>query len=129
MRRLTLAALIALAPAAALADEVGGVWKSEPGDGGKYIHVEIAPCDAGQSTLCGTIVGAFAGAKQGVVGKPIIWDMEPDGENAWSGGTIWAPDEDETYRSKMRLDGAVLVVSGCVLGGLICRGQDWTRAE
>ncbi|MEM1383882.1 MAG: DUF2147 domain-containing protein [Pseudomonadota bacterium] len=108
--------------------DASGVWQSEKKDG-KYIHVEIALCDGSESILCGTIVGAFGGASEANVGKPIIWDMEPDGENAWSGGRIWAPDEDETYRSEMELSGDILTVSGCVLGGLICRGQDWTRVR
>lgn len=114
---------------AAAAAEIGGVWKSEPGEGGKFIHVEIAPCEEAEGRLCGTIIGAFEGADEAIVGRPIIWDMEPDGEGRWSGGRIWAPDEDETYRSKMALEDDRLEVSGCILGGFICRGQDWTRVE
>ncbi|MFC3118541.1 hypothetical protein ACFOHS_11125 [Jhaorihella thermophila] len=29
----------------------------------------------------------------------------------------------------MRLNGGTLTVKGCVMGGLICRGQDWTRVK
>jgi len=53
--------------------------------------------------------------------------MVPDGANEWGDGTIWAPDDDKTYDSSMELSGNTLEVSGCVLGGIICRGQDWTR--
>jgi len=62
-----------------------------------------------------------------IVGKTIIADMVPDGANEWGDGTIWAPDDDKTYDSSMELSGNTLEVSGCVLGGIICRGQDWTR--
>ena len=53
--------------------------------------------------------------------------MDIDGGGSYSGGTIWAPDVDKKYASKMKINGATLVVSGCVAGGLICRGQDWTK--
>jgi uncharacterized protein (DUF2147 family) len=29
----------------------------------------------------------------------------------------------------MQLTGATLAVSGCVLGGLICRASEWSRVE
>ena len=59
----------------------------------------------------------------GVTGQ----DMVAETPTTWSDGTIWAPDDDKTYRSNMELQGDVLQVEGCVL--IICRGQDWTRVE
>ncbi|MCF6233358.1 MAG: DUF2147 domain-containing protein [Rhodobacteraceae bacterium] len=115
----------------ALADPVGGTWKTAPGDTGGYLHVAIGSCGA---KLCGTIRAAFD--KAGVqdanyehLGKKIIWDMNVDGEGSYSGGKIWAPDVDKTYKSKMALNGSTLEVKGCVAGGLICRGQDWQRVN
>lgn len=126
-------AAIALAAAllsgAARADGPLGVWKTQPKDDGRFLHVEIAPCADGGAALCGTAVGAFGGAKDTTVGKRIFWDMAPDGTNEWSGGTVWAADEDKTYSGKIALTGTGLEISGCVLGGLICRGQDWTRVN
>ena len=53
-----------------------------------------------------------------------------DGEGSWSSGTIWAPDRDKTYRAKMEMLSAdQMKVSGCVAGGLICRGQTWLRVK
>ncbi|MEM9012982.1 MAG: DUF2147 domain-containing protein [Pseudomonadota bacterium] len=131
MRILFLAAALML-PTAAFGQEVAGLWKSEPNDEGNYIHVEVGACPTAGLT-CGVIVGAFDGndqpANPDVVGRTIVADMEADGATEWSGGTIWAPDEDRTYSSRMELSGDVLTVKGCVLGGLICRGQDWTRLE
>ncbi|MEM6973894.1 MAG: DUF2147 domain-containing protein [Pseudomonadota bacterium] len=104
-----------------------GLWKTAV-DEGRFLHVRIAPCATGQPTLCGTIEGAFGGADTAIVGRPIIWDMRPNGPGAWEDGRVWAADEDETYRAKMAMKSAdVLELSGCILGGLICRGQDWTR--
>ena len=131
MRTFLIASALCLATSPVLASDVFGVWKSEPNDEGAFIHVEIKPCANNANKVCGTIIKQV-NSKSGrnVVGKPIIWDMVPDGKNEWDDGTIWAPDDDETYSSTMELKSAnVLEVSGCVMGGLICRGQDWTRVK
>lgn len=128
MRKLILAAAIAM-PFAAHAGDPSGVWKTEPNDEGSYLKVEIGPCG---EKLCGVILGGFRAdgsenADYEHKGRDMIVDMVADGENEWEDGTIWAPDDDETYDAKMELDGDVLRVEGCVL--FICRGQDWTRAN
>jgi uncharacterized protein (DUF2147 family) len=63
-----------------------------------------------------------------VTGRVIIRDMAESG-GRWSGGTVWAPDEDRTYRARLTLQANGLRVEGCVLGGIICRGQTWTRID
>jgi len=92
--------------------------------------VKIAACG---NKICGTIAKAFDASGKEIasqnVGKRMIWDMVPKGEGYYSGGKIWAPDRDKTYKSKMQLNGNRLKVSGCVLGGMICRGQTWTRVQ
>ncbi len=126
------AAALSVLSSAALADPVDGLWKTEPGDEGNYLHVSIQPCG---SATCGTIDSAFDSAgNQSLnyehLGKQMIWDMTPEGDGAYGGGKIWAPDRDKTYSSKMQLDGQnTLTVKGCVAGGLVCRGQTWTRVQ
>lgn len=123
MRFFVAAACMAIATAgAALAEQATGIWKTEPGDSGAYLHVDIAPCG---EKLCGTIVKVVASDDQSSLGKLIIWDMTAKGDGSYSGGKIWAPDTDKTYRSKMSLNEDALKVSGCV--GPICRGQVWAR--
>ncbi len=122
---------MALATPALAADPADGVWQTAPGKDGGYLFVTIKDCGP---NICGTITGAVdkegkKDPKYEHMGKPIIKDMSPDGTGYYSGGTIWAPDEDKTYVSKMYLKGDVLTVKGCVLGGLICRGQDWKRVK
>ncbi|WP_170422755.1 DUF2147 domain-containing protein [Ruegeria arenilitoris] len=133
MKKLTLvAAFAAMTAGSAAADPVDGLWKTQPGDTGGYLHVSIAECG---SAICGTIDSAFDGQGNQQLsyenlGKQIIWDMVPDGGGSYSGGKIWAPDRDKTYSSKMTLDSQnKLTVKGCVAGGLVCRGQDWTRVQ
>jgi uncharacterized protein (DUF2147 family) len=124
-----LAAAAILWASAAPAADVFGIWQTEKTDDGRYLHVEVHPCAGDAGKVCGTIVGAFGGASEANVGKPVIWDMTPDGPNAWDDGKVWKADEDKVYASKMALEGEVLEVSGCVLAGMICKSQDWSRAQ
>ena len=110
---------------------LAGTWRTAEGDDGGYLHVAIAPCGA---AVCGTIAKAFdangnPSTSYEHLGKRLLWDMKADGGDAYSGGNIWAPDADKTYKSKMSLSGDTLTVKGCVAGGMICRGQDWTRLK
>lgn len=126
----TAAALIAaLTCASAASADPSGLWKTQTNDEGSYLVVEIKPC---ADKMCGVIVGARNKAgdsdpNYGHLGRNIISDMVPDGENKWDDGEIWAPDDDKTYSASMELKGDVLAVEGCIL--LFCRGYDWTRAE
>lgn len=109
-----------------LADPVFGNWKTQPGDTGAYAQVKIAPCNG---KICGKITKVFGktNGKPSPVGKYIIKNMSANGTGSYSGGTIWAPDRDKTYSSKMSLKGKTLSVSGCIAGGLFCRSQKWSR--
>lgn len=109
------------------AQDVDGTWQTETSDEGAYLHVRIADCASKPEEKCGHIVGVFNSDNQDIKGKPIIWAMKGNGENAWSGGRIWAPDDDKTYRSKMSLNGNTLSVEGCV--AVFCRGQVWKRVQ
>lgn len=128
MKKLLATALISLSTTAN-AQDLSGVWQTEAGDTGGFLHVTIAPC---ADKICGTINRAFDANREAVAnyehaGKPIIWDMSSDGTGSWSGGKIWAPDRDKTYNSKMELSGNILKVSGCVL--VICRSQSWQKVQ
>lgn len=132
MRVIKIATAAILFSTSAFADGVFGIWKTEEKDDGRYLHVEVHACAGKPEQVCGTITGAFNGASEANVGKPIIWDMQPHRRktNRWDDGKIWKVDEDEVYDSEMKLrDDGILDVSGCILGGLICKGQDWTRVE
>lgn len=133
MKRLALiavAGLLAAGPALA-ADPVAGLWQTKPDDNGNFGYIQIAPCG---TKICGVLVKSFDKAgkpmKSGNIGKKIVWDMVDLGNGAYGDGKIWSPDRDKTYASKMELTGDKLAVSGCILGGLICRsGGTWTRVK
>jgi len=131
MRGLIAGMLIATASTAALAGGADGVWKTEADDQGAYLEVTVAPCKSDPSKTCGKISNAFtkqgADPKYANLGKPMVKDMvSSDGKN-YSGGTIWDPVHDKTFKSKMHLEGDDLDVKGCI--SIICVGQDWKRVK
>jgi uncharacterized protein (DUF2147 family) len=125
------AVLVAMAAAgaagAAGAQDAGGLWKTETNDRGAYLHVRVGPCADDGAKLCGIIEEAVNATRTDLPGKAIIRNMQPNGAGKWNRGTIWAPDDDKTYRSNMALQGDALRVEGCV--AVFCRGQTWTRVE
>ncbi|PWE28053.1 DUF2147 domain-containing protein [Pararhodobacter marinus] len=123
---LAFAAGLALSATAALADPAEGRWRTQPDDNGNYGVIQMSMCG---NTLCGTLVESYDGAGNALQtpnnGRQIVWDMEPHGNGEYRDGQIYAPDRDQTYRSRMDLAGDRLTVAGCVL--FICRDQTWTR--
>ena len=115
MKRLILAAVgfgLMLA-GAAHADPIEGTWKMPSG-----YNARIAPCKAG---FCLTYInGPYKGKTFGT--------MTPTGGGAYTGSLTDYTKGGKQYSGKGRLDGDnALSVSGCVLGGLICRSQQLNR--
>ncbi|MWB77571.1 DUF2147 domain-containing protein [Pseudooceanicola sp. 216_PA32_1] len=110
----------------AAADPVEGLWKTEVDDG-NYAIIDVSACGA---RICGVISRTFNADgefKSEVIGRQIVWDMMPEGGGAYGDGKIWRPSNDKVYRSKMKMSGNSLKVSGCI--GPICLGQNWTRVQ
>lgn len=129
MKRILLAAAIALTPAIALADPIAGTWQTIKDDNGNFGHIQIKKC-GGQ--ICGTLVKSFDSAGKPLEsennGRRIIWDMNNEGDGKYGGGKVYSPDRDKTYNGQLVLSGNVLDVKGCVLG--ICRsGGKWKRVK
>jgi uncharacterized protein (DUF2147 family) len=131
MKALLGAVALVLGTGAAMAgDAAEGMWKTLPDDNGNFGHIQIAPCGA---ALCGTLVKSFDGTGAVLtsdnIGKNVVWDMVPAAGGAYENGKVWTPDRDKTYDATMQLTGDTLAVSGCVMGGLICRASNWTRVK
>ena len=116
----------------ALAGGVEGVWNTEVSKKtGGHLEVTVAPCQSDTAKMCGTITKAFG--KDGVdtqypnLGKLMVKDMESKDGKSFSDGTIWDPEADKTYKSKMTLKGDDLDVEGCI--SFFCSGQDWKRVQ
>ena len=124
----------------ALADPVG-TWLTENGRS----RVKIADCGG---ALCGTIIwlkepndpetgkpktdknNADAGKRtRPLIGVPIVLNMKPNGANKWS-GQVYSPEEGKVFTGNLTEQGPNAVrLEGCALGGLVCKGQNWTSAN
>ena len=130
MIRLILIAL--LLPLCATAQQPGpphpldGVWQTGARNGSWGI-VRFAPCGA---AYCGTLTGGGgANVDPQYFGTVLVRDMVWDG-SAFTGGTLEDVENGAIYRARLRFRGPDrLRVSGCILGGVICGGQTWTRLE
>lgn len=134
VKRLFLCAGVLFAVSApALAQDVKGIWLSESGE----TRVKIAECG---SSLCGTITWLKNPRKdtenekeslrsRDLVGTRMMYDIKPNGTNAWA-GKLYNITDGKTYTGKMETSGdSSLKLSGCVLGGLICKSQTWSRVN
>lgn len=141
LRPLLFSAVIAgAATATASAAEPTGNWLTE---GGKAT-VRMANCGP---ALCGTIVSLkepndpegkqmtdknnedASKRKRPMVGIQIVLGMKPNGPNKWS-GQVYNAEDGKTYSGNLVLqDSSSLKLEGCVLGGLICKSQLWTRTN
>ena len=133
MRKLLLSTIAALAVSmgAAFAAEPTGTWVTQGGDS----KVRIVPCGGG---FCGTIVWLNEDRKdsnnpdpslrgRSLVGVQLIFNMQGSGDSY--SGKLYNPRDGKTYSGKLKTIGAdKLQLSGCVLGGLICKSETWTKS-
>lgn len=122
MKRLIAAAAFALVGTAAMAEDVFGTWRSPTNPQGAYLVLDIVQCG---TEICGNIIEAGGPADPAIVGRQMISGMKVAGGGKYSGGKVWAPDEDRNYNGRLTLNGDTLQVAGCVFG--ICRGEYFTR--
>ncbi|KAA2235314.1 DUF2147 domain-containing protein [Salinarimonas soli] len=120
-------------PALAQTADPSGVWQSETGD----TRVRIARCG---DAYCGTIVAVRGETKdvnnpnealrsRNLVGARMIEEIRPVQGGGFQ-GQLYNFRDGKTYTGKMTLKSAsAMELSGCVLGGLICRSQTWTKAN
>lgn len=105
-----------------------GLWQNPKGT----LIVQTRRC--GQ-LLCGNIVWAgpkaLADAREAgvnaLVGTEFFSDYHASGAGRWT-GRVYVPDQGRHFYSTIELRTPdSLRISGCILGGLICKRQDWIR--
>ena len=126
---------------AAHAADPSGIWYTQ----GQQAQVRIGRC---AEDFCGTIIALkdpidpATGKPQTdtenedatkrnrpVIGLQVVIGMKPTGTNKWS-GQFYSPEEGKTVSGNLILKEAnTLTVEGCLLGGLLCRSETWTRAK
>ena len=65
-----------------------------------------------------------------LIGVDILLGLRPgETPDQWA-GDIYNPEDGKTYQARLTLlDARTLQVKGCVLGGLICKSQAWSRVN
>lgn len=98
------------------------------------VAVRTGPCG---DRLCGWVVWADdeaqSDARDGgvarLVGTELLEDYRADGPNHWR-GTVFVPDMGRRFASQIdQLSPGQMRVKGCILGGLLCKSQNWTRID
>ena len=108
---MTAFAVAVLGSPALAADPIVGNWRTESGE-----TARIAPCAGGN--FCVTLrTGTYAGRSIGQLANT----------GGRYKGKITDPATDKTYTGKASISGSSMKMSGCVLGGLICQSQTWTK--
>ncbi len=111
------------------ADEAVGTWL-RPKQGW---HVQFAMCEDNAEKLCGTVISGEGVDKLTggpVVGVKMLFDLEKSADGSKWVGAMYDPKGGGTYKGKVKIrkDGRVKM-SGCLLGGLMCKSEKWTRVE
>ncbi len=97
------------------------------------VKVETGDCGG---KLCGWVVWATPEAEQDasdggvqqLVGTELLQDYRQTGSNRWQ-GRVFVPDMGRTFYSTItRGEPGALRITGCILGGLICKSQLWRKA-
>jgi len=127
--QLILSAALVAAPTAALAKApIEGRWVNPKGN----VTVRVAPCG---DAYCATVIDANAKAKEKaarggtahLVGTQVMRDFKPAGNGIYK-GQAFDPKRNIRAPATIRMVGnSTLVVKGCLISGIICKEQRWTR--
>jgi uncharacterized protein (DUF2147 family) len=118
-----------------------GTWFTEDKDG----KIRIVNCGG---ALCGTLVWVAEpidpethqpktdknnsdASKQSrpLIGIPIVLGMAPAGPDKWE-GKLYNSKDGGIYSGSFTMTGPnTAQLKGCVMGGLVCKGQNWTRTN
>lgn len=123
---------------------VSAIEASEPSPVGEWLvedgeaSIRIEECG---NNLCGVVAGAKNWNEtdrknpnpelrnRPIIGMPILLDMKPAKSNRWE-GRAYNSKNGQTYTANISLNNSQsLRVEGCVFGGFLCGGQNWTRVN
>jgi uncharacterized protein (DUF2147 family) len=129
-RRAMAVIMVLAAPAAlqAASAPLPGIWANPSNS----VHVAFRPCGG---ALCGKVIWADgkarADAERGgttrLVGAMLFRDFQPSGPGRWDGAVL-VPDLGRSLKGSLELvDARTLRGKGCILPGIGCKAQTWTR--
>ena len=127
---LLLAGAMLEAPQAQAGSGIEGTWRTEKG-----WLVKLFRCGG---AYCGKVVGGTTMVDKNnpdpklrqrkVVGIRLLWGLKESG-GVWK-GKLYNPKDGKTYTGSIKpVSANALKLSGCILGGLLCRSQTWKRAQ
>jgi len=119
---------LALASSPAHAQAIEGRWTNYK----KNVVVEVERCGA---AYCGRVVRASAKAKEkarkggtpNLVGTQILTGLKPIGDGRFRGRAFVPKRNVHATATVSQIGANVMQVQGCVLGGLLCDNEKWTR--
>lgn len=117
----------------------GDVQQGDDAPTGHWINprrtVQVATGNC-RGDLCGWVIWASpeaiadaqdAGVKD-LLGTELLRSYHSTGKGRWQ-GEVYVPDMGRTFSSTMvQLDANRLKISGCILGGWLCKSQIWQRS-
>lgn len=130
-KNLFILALLPFATPAQAAAPIEGKWKNPKGS----VIIDVVPC--GSATWCGRVAWASpkarADARKGgtatLVGTSLLTGLKATGPGSYR-GRVLLPKRDMHATANVRLASAnSLSVRGCVIAGMLCKEQRWTRVR
>ena len=132
MRRLMIALLFATPALATMPDKHPsyGVWHNPANS----VHVRAQRCG---EKMCGVVIWANAKAKAdsakggspNLVGMDLFKDFTQVDDKHWK-GKVFVPDIKKTFSGTVTVvNDDTLTGKGCLIGGLGCKSQTWTRVK
>lgn len=118
----------AMAAVPVRADTIHGTWENPTSD----VRVLTQPCG---EELCGKVTwasdlakrDASAGGTPNLIGTSLLRNYRQTKPGHWR-GNVFVPDLGDTYYSTIKqLDAGRIKISGCILGGLLCKSQIWRK--
>ena len=108
-----------------MAAEPTGDWRTE--DGSAIIRVDNC-----RGALWGVVAwekepGRDSRSGRPTLGSPVLINMRPSSQARWDGQIYNARTARPTTPMSRMVGDNTLRVEGCVLGGVFCGGQRWTR--
>ena len=124
----SIAAALMLVAAPASAQALEGQWTNYK----KNVVVEVERCG---TAYCGKVVRASARAKEkarkggtpNLVGTQILTGLVPTGAGKFRGRAFVPKRNIHATATVRQVSDDVMQVQGCVLGGLLCDSDRWTR--
>lgn len=108
---------------------IAGTWSNPEGS----VRVSVDSCG---KFICGWVVDANAEAQKDardggtaqLIGTKLLENYRQTAPNSWQ-GRVFVPDMGGSYYSTIwQLNANKIKISGCILGGWICKSQIWHRA-